>query len=597
MSPENKNADEPPSRPGPRNGGRLLVDQLLIHGVTRAFCVPGESYLPVLDALYDVRDRLALTVCRQEGGAANMAEAWGKMGGGPGICFVTRGPGATNAAIGVHTAQQDSTPMILFVGQVGSDFVEREAFQEIDYRRMYGGIAKWVASIDRADRIPELVSHAFHVATSGRAGPVVLALPEDMLGQIATVPDGRHFAAAQASPSAAQLQRMHRMLAAAQRPLLLLGGSIWTQAGREAVTRYAHRHDIPVACAWRFQDAFDNCDSHYVGEVGIGVNPRLAERIRQADLVVAVGARLGEMTTGGYSLLEVPLPVQQLVHVYPDPDEIGRVYQPALAIVSGATEWALALDSLAAGAGDAADAVDAGATHAVDAVDAADAAGDARREWLEAARADYAAWRVPRAQPGGLDYPAIVLHLDRHLPEDAIVANGAGNFASPLHRFFRHRQHKTQLAPSSGAMGYGVPVAIAAKLRFPARVVVAVTGDGDFLMTGQELATARQYGAAIIVLLVNNGMYGTIRMHQERHFPARVHGTDLVNPDFDALARAYGCFGERVCRTADFGAALDRAMAANRNRQPALLELMIDPQAITANQTLSEIRQQALGAK
>ena len=564
----------------------MLVDQLLVHGVTHAFCVPGESYLPVIDALHDVRDRLALTVCRQEGGAANMAEAWGKLGGGPGICLVTRGPGATNAAIGVHTAQQDSTPMILFVGQVGSDFMEREAFQEIDYRRMFGGIAKWVASIDRVERIPELLSQAFHVATSGRPGPVVLALPEDVLAEVATVPDASPFVATQACAGEAQLRQMHAMLTAARQPLLLLGGSDWSSAGREAVRRYAHRHDIPVACAWRFQDAFDNCDSHYVGEVGIGINPRLAARIRAADLIVAVGARLGEMTTSGYSLLDVPVPAQQLVHVYPDPDEIGRVYRPSLAIVSSGDGWARGLDGLPHDE-----------TGAAAAAAATGASGAARVEWLEAARADYSAWRVPKEQPGALDYPAVVLHLDAHLPADAIVTNGAGNFASPLHRFYRHRQHKTQLAPSSGAMGYGVPAAIAAKLRFPDRTVVAVTGDGDFLMTGQELATARQYGAAITVLLVNNGMYGTIRMHQERHFPGRVHGTELMNPAFDALARAYGCFGERVSRTADFAAAFERASAANRNGQPALLELMIDPQAITVNQTLNEIRQQALGAK
>ena len=574
------NADPRPSEPQARNGGQLLVDQLLVHGVTHAFCVPGESYLPVLDALHTVRDSLALTVCRQEAGAANMAEAWGKLGGGPGICFVTRGPGATNAAVGIHTAQQDSTPLILFVGQVGSDFLEREAFQEIDYRQMYGGIAKWVASIDRAERIPELVSQAFHVATSGRPGPVVLALPEDTLSAVAEVPDARRYAPAQAAPSAGQMQQMHEVLLASQRPLLLLGSSVWSGAGREAVARYAHRHGLPVACAWRFQDAFDNHDPHYVGEVGIGINPRLAARIRQADVIVAVGARLGEMTTSGYTLLKVPSPAQQLVHVYPDPNEIGRVYRPVLGIVSGADQWASALGSLDPPASPA-----------------AGASGEARREWLEGARADYAAWRVPRPQPGDLDYPAVILYLDRTLPPDAIVTNGAGNFASPLHRFFRHRQHKTQLAPSSGAMGYGVPAAIAAKLRHPARTVVAVTGDGDFLMTGQELATARQYGAAITVVLVNNGMYGTIRMHQERHFPGRVYGTDLLNPDFEALARAYGCFGERVSKTADFEAAFQRAQAANRDGQPALLELMVDPQAITANQTLSEIRQQALGEK
>ncbi|NLD55599.1 MAG: thiamine pyrophosphate-binding protein [Burkholderiaceae bacterium] len=584
MTPASNATAAPGAAARARSAGRILVDQLLVHGVTRAFCVPGESYLPVLDALHDVPDRIALTVCRQEGGAANMAEAWGKLGDGPGICFVTRGPGATNAAIGLHTARQDSTPMILFVGQVGSDFVEREAFQEVDYRRMFGSMVKWVASIDRADRIPEMVSHAFHAATSGRCGPVVLALPEDMLAEEATVPDGRRYAPAQAAPSPEAMRSFAALLESASRPLLLIGGSAWSDEGRAALTRFAHRHDLPVACAWRFQDAFDNCDSHYVGEIGIGVNPRLGERLRDADLVVAVGARLGEMTTSGYSLLEVPLPRQQLIHVYPDPDELGRVYTPTLSIVSSGDAWARALDSLApdsASAGPAAGRPDAAA----------------RRQWLEQAQADYARWREPRQQPGELDYPAAILHLDRTLPPDAIIANGAGNFASPLHRFYRHRQHKTQLSPSSGAMGYGVPAAIAAALRHPGRTVLAVTGDGDFLMTGQELATARQYGAAITVLLVNNGMYGTIRMHQERHFPGRVHGTDLANPEFDALARAYGCFGERVTRTGEFPAALERALQANRSGIPALLELVVDPQAITANQTLDEIRRAARGEK
>ena len=559
-----------PAAPAARTGGQLLVDQLLVHGVRHAFCVPGESYLPVLDALYDVRDRVHLTVCRQEGGAANMAEAWGKLGDGPGICFVTRGPGATNASIGVHTAFQDSTPMILFVGQVGSDFVEREAFQEVDYRRMFGQMTKWVASIDRADRIPEFVAHAFHVATSGRPGPVVLALPEDVLTATAVVADARHYTPSQARPDAEQMGDMHEMIVAAKRPLLLLGSSFWSPGAREAVARYAHANQLPVACAWRFQDAYDNRDDHYVGEVGIGINPKLAQRLREADLIVTVGARLGEMTTSGYTLLAVPNPTQRLVHVYPDPDELGRVYQPDLSIVASAERWALALDGLAT----AEPHVDEGG-------------------WLAGARADYAAWRVPKAQPGGLDYPAIVLQLDARLPDDAILTNGAGNFATPAHRFYRLRGHKTQLAPSSGAMGYGVPAAIAAKLRYPDRIVIAFTGDGDFMMTGQELATARQEGAGIIVLLVNNGMYGTIRMHQERNYPARVHGTTLVNAPFDELAQAYGCFGERVTRTEDFAAAFERALAATETGQPALLELMIDPQAITTNQTIDEIRRQA----
>lgn len=561
-----------PVSPGPRTGGRLLVDQLLAHGASRAFCVPGESFLAVLDALHDVRERLPLVVCRQEGGAANMAEAWGKLTGEPGICFATRGPGATNASIGVHTAFQDSTPMILFVGQVGTDFVEREAFQEIDYRRMFGQMAKWVASIDRADRIPELVQHAFHVATAGRPGPVVLALPEDVLVQVADVPDARRYERAQAAPSPAAIARLDALLGAAERPLLLVGGSRWDAASRKAVRAFAHRHGVPVACAWRFQDAYDNGDAHYVGEVGIGVNPRLARRVREADLLVAVGVRLGEMTTGGYTLVESPTPVQALVHVFPDADELGRVFRAELPIVAGAPEFAAALDGLRADP----------AAHAAQ-----------RADWLREAVREYADWRVPRAQPGALNYPECVLHLDATLPPEAILTNGAGNFATPVHRFYRHRGHKTQLAPTSGAMGYALPAAIAASLAFPERLAVAFTGDGDFLMTGQELATAVQHGATPIVVLVNNGMYGTIRMHQEREYPARVHGTALRNPDFVALARAYGCHGERVTETAAFPAAFERARAAGT---AALIELVVDPQAITAGQTLDEIRAAAIGA-
>ncbi|MGE0310361.1 MAG: thiamine pyrophosphate-binding protein [Lautropia sp.] len=557
-----------------RTGGQVLVDQLLVHGVRQAFCVPGESYLAVLDALYDVRDALALAVCRHEGGASNMAEAWGKLGNGPGICFVTRGPGATNAAIGVHTARQDSTPMILFVGQVGTDFVDREAFQEIDYRRMFGSVAKWVASIDRADRIPELVSQAFHVATSGRPGPVVIALPEDMLVERVRVADAKRYRPAQAGVSPRELAPMLALLERAERPLLLLGGSRWTDAARQSVRRFAAAHAIPVACAWRFQDSFDNADPLYVGEVGIGVNPKLAARVREADALIVVGARLGEMTTNGYTLLDAPTPRQPLVHVYPDPDEIGRVYAPAVGIVAGNVEWAQALDDLAA-------------------TQAQPTVPSARARWLADAHADYERWRQPPPQPGAIDYPAIVLELDRCLPPDAILTNGAGNFATPVHRFYRHRGHKTQLAPTSGAMGYAVPSAVAAKLCHPDRVVIAVTGDGDFLMTGQELATACQYSVGITVLVLNNGMYGTIRMHQERHYPARVHGTALSNPRFDELARAYGCVGVRVERTAQFADALATALEANRNGQPALIEIMIDPEALTVGQTLSQIRAQA----
>jgi acetolactate synthase-1/2/3 large subunit len=555
----------------PRTGGQILVDQLVVHGATRAFCVPGESFLAVLDALHDVRDRLPLVVCRQEGGVTNMAEAWGKLTGTPGIAFATRGPGATNASIGVHTAFQDSTPMILFIGQVGSDFIEREAFQEIDYRRMFGPMAKWVASIDRPDRVPEYLQHAFHVATSGRPGPVVLALPEDMLTTEATVADALPYRAAVPAPGAAAMTEFAGRLARAERPLLLVGGSRWDEASRAELQAFAHRWGLPVACAWRYQDAYDNTDAHYIGEVGIGLNPRLAERVRQADLLIAVGVRLGEMTTQGYTLVESPTPRQELVHVFPGADEFGRVFHAAQSIVSGTIEFARALSGL----------------------DATAAPRCAARwaEGLAQARTDFAAWRVPRAQPGALSYPQCVLHLDECLPDNALFTNGAGNFATPLHRFYRHRTHKSQLAPTSGAMGYAVPAAVAASLCHPDRPVFAVTGDGDFMMNGQELATAMQYGARPIVLLVNNGMYGTIRMHQEREYPARVYGTALRNPDFVKLAQAYGCHAERVTVTAQFPAALERAMASGT---AALIELVIDPQAITAAQTLDEIRSKAL---
>jgi acetolactate synthase-1/2/3 large subunit len=568
----------PPSAAAPRTGGRILVDQLLAHGATRAFCVPGESFLAVLDALHDVRDALPLVVCRQEGGAANMAEAWGKLTGEPGICFATRGPGATNASIGVHTAFQDSTPMILFIGQVGSDFVEREAFQEVDYRRMFGQMAKWVASIDRVDRIPEYVQHAFHVATSGRPGPVVLALPEDMLTQVASVADALHYVPVAPAPSAAQAARFGELLAAARRPLLLVGGSFWDDASRGSMQAFAHRFGLPVACAWRFQDAYDNGDAHYAGEVGIGINPRLAKRVLEADLLVAVGVRLGEMTTNGYTLVASPTPVQTLVHVFPGSDELGRVFRAELPVVSGVREFARMLDGFGIAGGTLPD---------------APALATRWAGWLSDAQRDYADWRVPRAQPGTLDYPRCVLHLDATLPPDAILTNGAGNFATPVHRLYRHRRHKTQLAPTSGAMGYALPAAIAAKLRHPDRVVIAVTGDGDFMMTGQELATAVQYGAHVIVLLVNNGMFGTIRMHQEREYPARVYGTALRNPDFVRLAQAYGCHAERVTETAQFASALERATGAG---VPALIELVIDPQAITAGQTIDEIRAKAIAA-
>jgi acetolactate synthase I/II/III large subunit len=554
-----------------RTGGQLLVDALQVHGVDTAFCVPGESYLAVLDALYDAREAIKLVVCRQEGGAANMAEAYGKLTGKPGICMVTRGPGASNAMIGVHTAFQDSTPMILLIGQVGSDFVEREAFQEVDFRRMYGQMAKWVASIDRVERVPEFLSHAFHCAMSGRKGPVVLALPEDMLTQTAVAADTDPYQEVVAHPGAGDIAKLRAMLAQAQRPLAILGGSGWNANACADLRRFIEANGLPVGCAFRFQDLFDNTHANYAGDIGIGINPKLAQRVKEADLLLVIGARLGEMTTGGYTLLSVPRPAQKLIHVHAGAEELGRVYQGDLLINSGMPQIAAALAAMAP-------------------VEA-----KAWRESAASAHADYLEWTQRRVMPGKLQLWDVVDFLKSRLPADAILANGAGNYSGWLHRFYPHRVFRTQLAPTSGAMGYGVPAAIAAKIVQPQRTVVSWNGDGCFLMCGQELATAAQYGAKVIFIVVNNGMYGTIRMHQEREYPARVHGTALANPDFVLLARAYGAHGELVEETAQFAAAFERALdATEASGKPALIELRIDPQAITPNTTLDTLRQQAL---
>ncbi len=549
-----------------RTGARILVDQLKLHGAELVFCVPGESYLAVLDALYDTPE-IRLVTCRQEGGAAMMADAYGKLTGRPGLCMVTRGPGATNASAGLHVAMQDSTPLILFIGQVARDTMEREAFQEVDYRRMLGQFAKWVAEIDDPRRIPEFVSRAFHVATSGRPGPVVLALPEDMLTETAAVADAQPYQRVETWPGAAAMAALRERLAAAKRPFLLLGGSAWDAAAVAAIERFAAANKLPVGCAFRRQDRFDNAHPCYAGDVGIGLNPQLAERIKAADLLIAVGPRLGEMTTGGYTLLDIPTPRPRLVHVHPDPDELGRVYRPDLAIPASPRAFA----RLAAELAPIADPPWAAAT--------------------EAAHAEYLAWRRPPRAPGDLQLGELLLWLDTQLPEDAIVTNGAGNFATWVHRFHQYRRFGTQLAPTSGSMGYGLPAAVAAKITCPERAVVCVSGDGDFLMTGQELATAVQQRLGIVVLVVNNGMYGTIRMHQERHYPGRVVGTDLCNPDFAALARAYGAHGEVVARTEEFAAAFARARAAGG---PALIELRLDPEALTIRHSLTQIRAQAL---
>ncbi|TYO99399.1 acetolactate synthase large subunit [Geothermobacter ehrlichii] len=542
-----------------REGGRILVDALKIHQVDTVFCVPGESFLPVLDALHDEQERMRLIVCRQEGGAAFMAEAYGKLTGRPGVCFVTRGPGATNAGIGVHTARQDSTPMVLFVGQVGGRLVEREAFQEIDYRRMFGQMTKWVAQIDRVERIPEMVSHAFHLAVSGRPGPVVLALPEDVLSAVAAVPDCGCYQPVQAHPGPDALQDLRQRLAAAKRPLLILGGGGWSAEACAAIRRFSEANRLPTVCTFRRQDLYDNRLPNYVGDLGLGVNPRLAERVRQADLLLAVGPRLGETATGGYRLLDIPCPRQTLVHVHAGAEELGRVYQADLPINAGMAEFAAAVCNLPP--------VDASAW----------------RDWLRQAREDYLAHLQPPPARGELDLAAVIEYLNRRLPAEAIVTNGAGNYTAWLHRFYQYRGFRTQLAPTSGAMGYGVPAAIAAKLVHPERPVVCLAGDGCFLMNGQELATAVRHRLGIVFVVCNNGMYGTIRMHQERRYPGRTCGTDLVNPDFAALARAYGAHGETVDNHDAFVAAFERALAADG---PTLIELKTNPLAITPNESL-----------
>jgi len=545
-----------------RSGGALLVDVLAANRVDTVFCVPGESYIAVLDALYDVPS-IRVIACRHEAAAANMAEAYGKLTGRPGICFVTRAPGATHASIGVHTARQDSTPMLLFVGQVARGMQGREAFQEIDYGRVFGGLAKWAAEIDDPARIAELVTRGFHTAVSGRPGPVVLALPEDVLRDEAAVTDLPPAVRTAAHPGPADLERMRALLAQAQRPLVILGGSGWDADACAAFARFAARNALPVACSFRRQALFDNRDPHYAGDLGLGPNPALAARVRGADVILAVGGRLSEVPTSGYTLIEAPRPRQRLIHVHADPDELGRVFVPELAINAGPAEFAHALDALPS------------------------VAFPTWRAWTTEARRDYERNLEPGADDAALDLAAIVRFLSERLPEDAILCNGAGNYTTWLHRFFQYKRFGTQLGPTSGAMGYGVPAAIAAKLRFPERVVVAFAGDGCFTMSGHELATAVQYGVAVVVLVINNGMYGTIRMHQERHYPGRVIATDLVNPDFAAYARAFGAHGAIVERTAEFAPAFETALAYGG---PAVLELRTDPERITPRTTLSALR-------
>ncbi|GGE25074.1 thiamine pyrophosphate TPP-binding domain-containing protein [Aureimonas endophytica] len=550
-----------------RNGGQLLVECLLALGATKGFGVPGESYLAVLDALHDTRGRLDYLLCRNEGGASFMAAAYGKLTGSPGLCFVTRGPGATNASIGIHTAMQDSSPMILFVGQVGTDMTGREAFQEVDYRAVFGSLAKWAVEIDQVERLPEIVARAWTTAVSGRPGPVVVALPEDMLTDETDVPP---LAAApklyEAAPSSAAVAAAHDLLARSQRPVLLLGGTNWTEEGRTALQRFAEDSDIPVVAAFRYQDQFDNHSPVFVGEAGVGMPPHVRTLIEEADTILAVNVRFGEMTTNGYTLLSVPQPRQTLIHVHPSDREVGKVYVPALGIQAGPNAFAQALEPVQGGwAG-----------------------------WREEARAAYEASFQAPAQPGPVDMVAVTAWLRDNLPEDVILTNGAGNFTVWPNKFFRFGSRARLLAPQSGAMGYGVPAAIAAKAAMPARTVVCFAGDGDFQMNCQELGTAMQAGAQPIVLILNNGIYGTIRAHQERHYPERVSGTTLENPDFVGLAKSYGFHAEKVEATQDFAAAFGRALESPTG---AVLELAVSPEAITPRQTLTQMRIAALNAR
>ena len=554
-----------------RPAGHALVEALIAQGIDTCFGVPGESYLAVLDGFFEHQDRIRFIACRQEGGAAFMADAQGKLSGRPGICFVTRGPGATNASIGVHTAFQDSTPMVLFIGQVASDQRDREAFQEIDYRQMFSpgtlGLAKWVAEVQSADRLPEYVARAFHTAMQGRPGPVVLVLPEDMLTTLTSSPVLPRVEPVRAWPAPGGLRDLRAMLMAAQRPIVIAGGSGWDAEAANALQRFAENWQLPVACAWRFQDTFDNRHPLYAGDVGIGTHPKLAARIRDADLVIALGVRLGEMTTGGYTLLQAPRPLQKLVHIHAGAEELGRVYAADLMLQASMACASKALESLAA---------------------PAEVAWTAR---AATARSDYEANLIaPSVAP--FDMAVLIKTLQRLLPDSTVYTNGAGNFSGWLHRYCRHPglQHhgRTQLAPSSGAMGYGLPAAVSAALLQPQRWAVNIAGDGDFLMNGQELATATGYGARkLLSVVVDNGTYGTIRMHQEREYPARVSGSDLYNPDFAALARAYGWRGEFLEDTAAIEPALLRAIEAGT---PTLLHVKLSANISTSRSTLDAIR-------
>lgn len=556
-----------------RHGGQLVADALCGHQVDTVFGVPGESYLAVLEGMHQRRADSRFVICRQEGGAANMADAYGKLTGKPGVLMVTRGPGATNAAVGVHTAHQDSTPMLVLIGQVGSNMMDREAFQEVDYTQFYGPITKWTAQIDQVERIPEYIARAMQVATSGRMGPVALALPEDVLAGSASVPDAGCFVPTQASPGEAQLAQIGQALSSAKNPLLILGGSGWTSAACKDITEFAENNHLPVACSFRRQDLFDNHHANYIGDVGIGINPKLAEQVKASDLLIVLGAKLGEMPTGGYTMFDIPRPQTKLIHVHAGVDELNKVYQAQIAINSGMVEIASALRGIKAD----------------------------QTPWAKQVaqgRENYLAWQdrpavfesLKEQGTDTVDLWSVMQTLREKLPADTIVANGAGNFATWAHRFWRYGPMRTQLAPTSGAMGYGVPAAVAASLCEPERQVLCFAGDGDFLMTGQELATAKQYGGTPLVLIFNNSMYGTIRMHQERDYPGNIVGTELENPDFAKYSESFGGFGACVESTQEFEPALADALAAIKQGKFAVIELKVDQQLITPARTMDQIR-------
>lgn len=546
-----------------RSGGQLLMDCLVALGARKGFGVPGESYLSVLDAMVDHGNSFDLVSCRQEGGAAYMAAAWGKLTGEPGLCFVTRGPGATNAAVGIHTAMQDSLPMLVFIGQVGTNFIGREAFQEVDYTAFFGPLAKWAVQIDHADRVPEIISRAWSVARSGRPGPVVIALPEDMLTTMTAAPVCRPVVIPEPSPSGQNITDMVAMLEQAKTPLVIVGGSCWPDQAARQIEAFCTANDVPVVAAHRFHDIIDNDCPVYGGDAGVGMSGYMIDILQAADVIVAINIRFGEMTTNAYTLFDSPNMAAKLVHAHPSDAELGKIYAPDLPIHAGASAMAAALS---------------GVTLAPNAT---------RAEWCKSARANYLAGLTPPAQPGALDMGQVTAHIQAHMDDDAIITHGAGNFALWPNKFMRFGRDARMLGPQSGSMGFGVPAAIMAKAFDPDRMVICFAGDGDFQMNHNELGTALQAGLFPIILILNNGTYGTIRMHQEREYPARVSGTDIVNPDFVKLAEAYGFHGERVSETSQFADAFARACASTSG---AILELMIDPDGISPRATITGLR-------